>query len=172
MNKLVFFVKQPSLKQTLQLLRTSFKVSSLCNSTTKWILLRRRRYIFQQDNAPCKVSKRTTDHIHSLNIALLSLPPSFLGLSPIENLASSNEMLNEAGCYRKLSCCVVHDPDLLEVCRTLIRSMSESGNAVLKAKGHHTKFYGSSFYYITLYCSFNKYSLILHSVHFCYGRFI
>ena len=31
--------------------------------------------IFQQDNAPCHVSKRTTEHIRSLNITLLSWPP-------------------------------------------------------------------------------------------------
>jgi transposase len=43
---------------------------------------------FQQDNAPCHVSKLSRDFLESQNITLINWPPNSPDLSPIENLWS------------------------------------------------------------------------------------
>ena len=98
--------------------------------------------VFQQDNAPCHVSKRTKEFFRNHNVALLDWPPQSPDCSPIENLwALVKRKLAKLDCKNKndLICAFIRvwnrDPEINELCKTLADSMIHRVNAVIEARG-------------------------------------
>lgn len=102
---------------------------------------------FQQDNAPCHVSKRALAHFANKNITLLPWPPASPDLNPIENLwAIVKRRLRNDGVTSKANLVssfvrVWHkDAEVAEFCKSLVSSMPQRIEAVIKAKGGQTNF--------------------------------
>lgn len=108
----------------------------------------KRRYVyFQQDNAPCHLSKMTTRWFNRNHVRLFDHPASSPDLNPIENLwhilklriqdrehcPTSSAELQQAvrDAWESLS---------TEDINALARSMPDRVQAVLTAKGGHTRF--------------------------------
>jgi transposase len=104
--------------------------------------------IFQQDNAPCHVSKAARAHFSEKGIQLLDWPPSSPDLNPIENLWAiiknrlKKEMQpsNKKDLIRNFIHVWHRDPELQEICQKLVISMPERVNAVLASKGRQTNY--------------------------------
>lgn len=103
--------------------------------------------IFQQDNAPCHVSKRTMAFFENSEIQVLSWPPSSPDMNPIENLwAIIKNKIRARNAFTKQTIIASfidiwhRDEDVREMCQKLVLSMPRRVNALLKAKGEHTKY--------------------------------
>ena len=103
--------------------------------------------IFQQDNAPCHVSKKAMKHFAEKKIQLLDWPPSSPDLNPIENFwAIVKRRIRMKGAHSRQTIIQefiriwYHDEDLLDICRSLVDSMSDRVQAVISAKGGHSSY--------------------------------
>lgn len=103
--------------------------------------------IFQQDNDPKHTSKRAKDWMNNNNITLLDWPSQSPDLNPIEHLW--NHIKKELCQYPTQAKGVWEIWDRVaevwgkikpEVCQGLIESMPRRIEAVVKAKGGHTKY--------------------------------
>lgn len=101
---------------------------------------------FQQDSAPCHVSKRARAWFAENNIQLLDWPGNSPDLNPIENLwmiikrKLAGKRFTNLAAFRteitKVWCVEVSK----EVCERLVESMPSRISAVLKNKGYPTKY--------------------------------
>jgi transposase len=103
--------------------------------------------IFQQDNDPKHTSKKAKTWMEDNNIALLDWPPQSPDLSPIEQLwTHTKKELCKYPTYPKgvwevwMRIEEVWNRIQPEVCQNLIESMPRRLQAVIKAKGGHTKY--------------------------------
>ena len=102
--------------------------------------------IFQQDNAPCHVSKAAKDHLRRRGINLLDWPPSSPDINPIENWAivkcrvKSRVPIDKRELIAKLIDVWHHDGELSELCKRLVESMPARVAAVIAEKGAQTRF--------------------------------
>lgn len=103
--------------------------------------------IFQQDGAPCHQAKVVKDWLRDNHIALLEpWPGSSPDLNPIENcwnlMKQKVSKLNPTSVEDlRAKCLKVWTQEITtEYCQDLIRSMPRRIAAVLKAKGHHSKY--------------------------------
>lgn len=103
------------------------------------------RFIFQEDNAPCHKARIVTEWKNNEGITTLPWPPQSPDLSPIENLwgivASGIRMeqpvsLNELEATVHRQWARITPP----TCMNLIRSMPRRIQAVIDARGGHTKY--------------------------------
>ena len=103
--------------------------------------------VFQQDNAPCHVSKKSLACFRDQGISLLEWPPSSPDLNPIENLwAIIKCRLRKINAWTKDD--IIHnftdvwmnDPEIPKVCQNLVLSMPKRVKAVFEAKGHHSRY--------------------------------
>ena len=103
--------------------------------------------VFQQDNAPCHCSKRSRDVMENLNINVMNWPPQSPDLNPIENLwaivkckLKKYKMSKKSEIIFNFMQIWNHDEDIREICKKLVESMPRRVQAVLDAKGSHTKY--------------------------------
>lgn len=98
---------------------------------------------FQQDNAPCHKAKKVMRFLHDLDVQVMPWPARSPDLNPIENLWSwiDRQLLN----YSIETTEQLKDvlPQIwlqvpVEMCRKLVRSMTERCNACIKAKGGYS----------------------------------
>jgi transposase len=102
-------------------------------------------FIFQQDNAPCHKSKIITGWFEKEEITVIDHPPQSPDLNPIENLwqqikAKLHKDASIKGVddlWEKFENC--WEQVDVEMCHKLIESMPDRLEAVIKAKGGHTK---------------------------------
>jgi transposase len=97
-------------------------------------------YLFQQDNAPAHVSKKTLRFLHSSDIQVLEWPPNSPDLNPIENLRAVLKEAIEKRCPSNL-----HDLDRIakeewakipqQKIRDAIKSMPRRMGQVLEKEG-------------------------------------
>lgn len=103
--------------------------------------------IFQQDNAPCHVSKRSRERFRDLGIILLDWPPASPDMNPIENLWGivKKRVLKEKPRTKNQIIATFlqlwhHDEALKMVMQSLIASMPKRVSALVESKGFHTKY--------------------------------
>ena len=109
---------------------------------------RHRRYaIFQQDGAKCHTSKMTMQWLSKNSIKLFPHPASSPDLNPIENLwhtlkqhVRSREHPPTSLSELKQAVREAWDSISIDEINALVKSMPERVQAVLKAKGGHTKY--------------------------------
>lgn len=103
--------------------------------------------IFQQDSAPCHVSKKMLKYFKDKKVTLLDWPGNSPDLNPIENLwAICKARLLKMDCTTKgkMIEAVIQvwfrDEKIKENCKKLIDSMPKRVEAVIKAKGGHISY--------------------------------
>lgn len=103
--------------------------------------------IFQQDNAPCHVSKKTQCFFRTEKITVLEWPGNSPDINPIENLWAIMKrriMGKDCSTMEKLICAVIqvwfHDEEVRNMCQKLVESMPSRITEVIKAKGGHISY--------------------------------
>lgn len=104
-------------------------------------------YIFQQDNAPCHVSKRMKDYFLKQKMTVLPWPGNSPDMNPIEGIwgimkrkINEIEVPNKRLLIERLIKVWHHDDELKSHCRKFIEGMPKRLQALIKAKGGHTKY--------------------------------
>lgn len=100
--------------------------------------------IFQQDSAPCHVSKKMVKYFKDKGVTLLEWPGNSPDVNPIENLwAICKARLQKMDCTTKVKMIEAviqvwyRDEKIQENCKNLIDSMPKRVQAVMKSKGGH-----------------------------------
>ena len=103
--------------------------------------------MFQQDSAPCHKAKIITNFFNNNGIVVLDWPGNSPDKNPIENLwAICKKRLTKYNCTTKQKVIEAiiqvwfHDNEAKEMCKTLIESMPNRIQLVIKARGGHTKY--------------------------------
>ena len=101
----------------------------------------------QQDLAPCHTSKKVKQFMVDNGINVLPWPGNSPNLNPIENLWSIvKTRLRNHDCTQKTKLIEAiisiwfRDPEVKQMCQTLIYSMTRRVSMLLKAKGGHIKY--------------------------------
>lgn len=102
-------------------------------------------YIFQQDNAPCHKSKRTTEWFSANNVPVFEWPAQSPDLSPIENLwhiLKRNVAKHRHKNKNELKARIFEEWEKIspEVCSKLVATMPKRLQAVIKCRGGATKY--------------------------------
>lgn len=115
--------------------------------TLSWYKINKRTFYFQHDNDSKHTAKATKDYLDSQGWRILDWPPQSPDLNPIEHLWMHLKIeksklqvapKDEDELWKEVSKIFYSIPK--EVCQNLIKSMPDRINAVLKAKGRHTKY--------------------------------
>lgn len=109
------------------------------------------QFIYQQDNAPCHTSRVVKQYMEAAGLVVLPWPSNSPDMNPIEtlwavikeklrkvSLTSKTDLINEV-----LNLCVRHNDlsaRLQETCQKLVDGMPARVEALVKAKGGHTKY--------------------------------
>ena len=102
--------------------------------------------VFQQDNAPCHVSKMSKKRFSDNSVELLDWPGNGPDLNPIENLWQivknklQTKSLNSRDNLKREISRVWYLEITKEVCENLVSSMPRRIKAVLENKGFSTKY--------------------------------
>lgn len=103
--------------------------------------------IFQQDSAPCHVSKKCMNFFRENKVNVLKWPGNSPDLNPIENLwAICKKRISKEDCTTKIAMinAVIkiwfHDEEVKNICKKLIESMPKRCEEVIKNKGGHINY--------------------------------
>lgn len=103
--------------------------------------------LFQQDNAPCHVSKRTLQHLQESGVRVLPWPPSSPDINPIENLwaivkrrVRDRQPSTKSALISAFLSVWNRDEEIQEMCKKLVNSMPSRVEEILENKGGATKF--------------------------------
>ena len=103
--------------------------------------------IFQQDHAPCHISRKMRTFFEESELEILDWPGNSPDINPIENLwAIIKQRLLKEDCLTmaKLISAVIrtwyHDEQVTKMCSTLVESMPNRVQMLVKAKGGHISY--------------------------------
>lgn len=116
-----------------------------CMLMSGLVLFGKDDFIFQQDNAPCHKARRVTQYLQESGVTIMEWPAQSPDLNPIENLwrilgqkVENKQPSNKTELWTLLKKeWETMDPS---ICQKLVESMPKRVRAVIKAKGHHTKY--------------------------------
>ena len=103
--------------------------------------------IFQQDHAPCHTSRKMRTFFKESGLEILDWPGNSPEINPIENLwAIIKQRLLKEDCstMAKLISAVIrtwyHDEQVTKMCSTLVESVPNRVQMLVKAKGGHISY--------------------------------
>ena len=101
---------------------------------------------FMHDSAPCHKARQCTNYLQQINLPVLKWPSNSPDLNPLETLwGILKQRLSEFDLPTKqtLISKIIHlwhnDVSILQTCEKLIDSMPKRIQAVIKARGGHTR---------------------------------
>lgn len=107
----------------------------------------KRSWIFQQDSAPCHTAKRVKTWCRQNNVQLLSWAGNSPDMNPIEGLWDELKdeihqvpITNKTQLIERLIHVWFHSEKIRELCESYICGMPKRIQALLSAKGGHTKY--------------------------------
>lgn len=102
---------------------------------------------YMHDSAPCHKAKICTQYLSQVDIPVLPWPGNSPDLNPIETLwaivkkrLSERDVSNRSDLIATIVQIWHRDPSIVDTCAKLIESMPRRIQAVIDAKGGHTKF--------------------------------
>ena len=100
--------------------------------------------VYQQDSGPCHKAKKVIDYMKKMKITVLDWPGNSPDLNPIENLWSiiklrlrSKDYTTKTRLIEAIIRIWYRDPEIKEKCQTLVDSMPNRVQQVLKNNGCH-----------------------------------